>query len=183
MAWLKRLSKPRNHDSYLDDEYDSSPKSARQDSRPQSAGNLLATDAKDMYRRPDAPQEVYHQAPAQQPVQQPQQQVPLNKMSQPFGNGSTGRLMPDLRSATPAGAGPMPDLLKQAFNEAVRPYSEKIDRLERELADAQSWIGTLEAERAEIMAWIDRRNLRPGKFLTSLLSEPEGLRVSLMISS
>jgi phage-related minor tail protein len=59
-------------------------------------------------------------------------------------------------------AEPMPDLLAQAFNQAVRPYTEKIEQLESQLADMQSWVEQLEQQRAEVHSWIDKRGLRPG---------------------
>ncbi|KAL9048823.1 MAG: hypothetical protein Q9162_007536 [Coniocarpon cinnabarinum] len=66
-------------------------------------------------------------------------------------------------SATHASAGSMgaPDLLTRAFNEAVRPYTEKIEMLEGELADMQDYIRSQEQQRMEIFAWIDKRGLRP----------------------
>lgn len=57
------------------------------------------------------------------------------------------------------------DLLTRAFNEAVRPYTEKIDMLEQQLADMQDWVQGQEQQRMEIFAWIDKRGLRPGMFL------------------
>ena len=56
---------------------------------------------------------------------------------------------------------PMPDLLAQAFNQAVRPYTEKIEQLQNQLADMQAWVEQLEQQRAEVHAWIDKRGLRP----------------------
>ena len=57
---------------------------------------------------------------------------------------------------------PMPDLLAQAFNQAIRPYTEKIEQLETQLNDMQAWIDQLEQQRAEVHGWIDKRGLRPG---------------------
>lgn len=56
---------------------------------------------------------------------------------------------------------PMPDLLAQAFNQAIRPYTEKIEQLESQLADMQSWVEQLEQQRSEVYSWIDKRGLRP----------------------
>jgi len=65
-----------------------------------------------------------------------------------------------------------PDLLTRAFNEAVRPYTDKIEQLEAQVADLQSWVEQLEVQRSEVHSWIDKRGLRPGKFtLTSCLYE------------
>jgi hypothetical protein len=58
---------------------------------------------------------------------------------------------------------PAPDLLLQAFNQAIRPYSDKIDNLEGEIADLKAYIDALERQRTEVHAWIDKRGLRPGE--------------------
>lgn len=108
----------------------------------------------DMYPRPSQPQE---------------QALPVRGMSNashgghgiPMGGApvpATGALKPE----------PMPDLLAAAFNQAVRPYTEKIEQLESQLADMQAWIDQLEAQRAEVHSWIDKRGLRPGEFFLSL---------------
>lgn len=62
---------------------------------------------------------------------------------------------------TPTKTEPMPDLLAQAFNQAVRPYTERIEQLENQLADMQAWVEQLELQRAEVHSWIDKRGLRP----------------------
>ncbi|EME44048.1 hypothetical protein DOTSEDRAFT_111860, partial [Dothistroma septosporum NZE10] len=54
-----------------------------------------------------------------------------------------------------------PDLLLQAFNQAIRPYSDKIENLEGEIADLKAYIDALERQRGEVHAWIDKRGLRP----------------------
>ncbi|KAH0004805.1 hypothetical protein KCU78_g13215, partial [Aureobasidium melanogenum] len=56
---------------------------------------------------------------------------------------------------------PMPDLLTRAFNEAVRPYTNRVEELENEVADLKAWVEQLEAQRREVHAWIDKRGLRP----------------------
>lgn len=58
---------------------------------------------------------------------------------------------------------PAPDLLTRAFNEAVRPYHEKIETLEQELADMRAYLESMEGERREVFQWIDKRGLRPGR--------------------
>ncbi|KAI8931152.1 hypothetical protein NX059_011505 [Plenodomus lindquistii] len=103
----------------------------------------------DMYPRPQQPQESAY-APPQQP--------------QGMSNGGHGAMpirsqaMPPSSNLAPA---PMPDLLAQAFAQAVRPYSEKIEQLESQLADMQAWVDQLEQQRAEVHNWIDKRGLRP----------------------
>ena len=56
---------------------------------------------------------------------------------------------------------PAPDLLTQAFNQALRPHMDKVDTLESEIADLRAYIDQLEAQRGEVHAWIDKRGLRP----------------------
>jgi hypothetical protein len=54
-----------------------------------------------------------------------------------------------------------PDLLTQAFNQALRPHLDKVDTLEAEINDLRAYIDQLEAQRGEVHAWIDKRGLRP----------------------
>jgi hypothetical protein len=105
--------------------------------------------------------------------QQPQEQsMPIRGMSNsshggmPMGGGAPVPTM----SSGPVKAEPMPDLLAAAFNQAVRPYTEKIEQLESQLADMQSWVEQLEAQRAEVHSWIDKRGLRPGQSLLTILA-------------
>jgi len=70
--------------------------------------------------------------------------------------------VPPTGNSAPMGLG-MPDLITAAFNQAVQPYTEKIEQLESQLADMQAWVDQLEQQRAEVHNWIDKRGLRPGK--------------------
>lgn len=56
-----------------------------------------------------------------------------------------------------------PDLLTRAFNEALRPYTNRMEDLEAEVAELRAYTEELEAQRKEVHAWIDKRGLRPGK--------------------
>ncbi|KAF2002336.1 hypothetical protein P154DRAFT_145773 [Amniculicola lignicola CBS 123094] len=130
---------PARAQSQSYDDYEKRPDSARKEPPLQSP-----TDEKDssaMYPRQQAPQETYSRGPT----------VGHNAM--PMGN------------PTPPMAGeshePMPDLLAQAFSQAVRPYKEKIEHLEAQLQDMQQWVEQLEQQRAEVHSWIDKRGLRP----------------------
>ena len=58
-----------------------------------------------------------------------------------------------------------PDLLTRAFNEALRPYTNRMEDLEAEVNDLRSYVEELEAQRKEVHAWIDKRGLRPGKLI------------------
>lgn len=137
-SYIDNDAPPRSQ-SY--DDYDARPTSSR-NPPPQAP----AADEKDMYPRQSAPQEAY---------------VP---------NGGHNA-MPAASNPTPpmasAKAEPMPDLLAQAFNQAVRPYTEKIEHLENQLADLQAWVEQLEQQRAEVHSWIDKRGLRPGAYSVS----------------
>lgn len=101
---------------------------------------------------------------ARQSQPQPQEQnMPVRGMStggHSVHGMSNGAPVPATNTLKPE---PMPDLLAAAFNQAVRPYTEKIEQLESQLADMQSWIEQLEAQRAEVHSWIDKRGLRPGE--------------------
>ena len=55
-----------------------------------------------------------------------------------------------------------PDLLTLAFNEAIRPHTEKIEHLERQLVEMQVYVDQLEQHRLDMHNWIDKRGLRPG---------------------
>jgi hypothetical protein len=109
------------------------------------------TDEKDMYPRQQAPQEASY---------------PSRGLSNANGNsmpsmGGLGNPTPPLASGKPE---PMPDLLTQAFQQAIRPYTDKIEQLEAQLADMQNWVEQLEQQRAEVHGWIDKRGLRPGTY-------------------
>ena len=54
-----------------------------------------------------------------------------------------------------------PDLLTRAFNEAIRPYTSKLDEMEGELADMRLYVERMESQQREVYAWIDKRGLRP----------------------
>lgn len=65
-----------------------------------------------------------------------------------------------------------PDMLTQAFNMAVRPYQDIIESKEAEVQELRDYVATLENERRDIHAWIDKRGLRPGAFHTPLRYTP-----------
>ena len=84
------------------------------------------------------------------------------------GYGSMSGSNPAI-SKTTVPAEPMPDLLARAFNEAVRPYTNKLEEMEGEISDMRLYIEQLEAQRKEVHAWIDKRGLRPGEWTCSSL--------------
>ncbi|KAJ4291869.1 hypothetical protein N0V90_009765 [Kalmusia sp. IMI 367209] len=91
-------------------------------------------------------------------TQQPQEPQYSRGLTNGVNGMSLGQPTPPLSSGKTE---PMPDLLAQAFNQAVRPYTEKIEQLESQLADMQAWVEQLEQQRAEVHSWIDKRGLRP----------------------
>ena len=56
-----------------------------------------------------------------------------------------------------------PDPLTRAFNDAIRPYQDQIEMLKGEIDDKELQLQSLEEERADMHAWIDKRGLRAGK--------------------
>jgi hypothetical protein len=169
MSFFKRKSRGSRANSYGDDEYDTRPRSqgdakfTQQDSPRESTqstsqhnsfglggpvpGSPTKETTKDMYRS--------------QPTQEPyaQRVVPTNGANS-RQNSAAFEAVP-----VPVPVGKFeqtPDLLARAFNEAVRPYSEKIEQLETQLADLQTWVEQLEQQRNEMYSWIDKRGLRPG---------------------
>lgn len=134
------------------DDYEKRPESSRKDQPLASP-----TDEQEMFSRP----------------QQPQDAFPRGHNAMPNGGGGGGgghNAMPTMGGPPPMQSlkpEPMPDLLTQAFNQAVRPYTEKIEQLESQLADLQAWVEQLEQQRAEVHGWIDKRGLRPGMCKTN----------------
>ena len=89
----------------------------------------------------------------------------------PVLHKETGYTTPAGANSAPTGhggsMGAPPDMLTRAFNEAVRPYTEKIEMLESELAEMQDYMRSIDQQRMEIFAWIDKRGLRPGTIVAS----------------
>lgn len=153
--FFKRRSSRAN--SYV--EHDGNPRSQSFDDFSEKRPESSRKDAP-LPAHPDDDADMYPRQP------QPQEQsFPSRGMS---NGGHAHASMPAMAAPVPAVASgglkpePMPDLLAAAFNQAVRPYTEKIEQLESQLADMQSWVEQLEAQRAEVHSWIDKRGLRPG---------------------
>ncbi|KAF4308079.1 hypothetical protein GTA08_BOTSDO03691 [Botryosphaeria dothidea] len=133
------------------------PPSSRRDSAPTVNGTheSIAPIEKEtqMYPRQNGPQETF--VPQRQMTTGHNAMPPMDPshggMGMPMSGGM--HMKPD-----PIGA---PDLLTRAFNEAVRPYTDRIDQLESQVAELNAWIETLEQQRAEVHSWIDKRGLRP----------------------
>lgn len=150
MVFFKRRSRAN---SYIENEapqrsqsYDEYEKQRPDSSHTQQQSqHQVSSPTEEMYARP----------------QQPQEPPYSRGMPNGINAASLGQPTPPLSSGMKAE--PMPDLLTQAFNQAVRPYTEKIEQLESQLADMQAWVEQLEQQRAEVHSWIDKRGLRPGR--------------------
>lgn len=128
-------------------------------------------------KRPDSSRKETHQQQPGSPTEEvdmyPRQQQPQETASLPtrgMPNGGHNAMPPAMNQRSSGQPEPMPDLLAQAFNQAIRPYTEKIEQLEHQLADMQAWVDQLEQQRAEVHSWIDKRGLRPGTFSSVLLT-------------
>lgn len=187
--FFKRLSRSRSnsqsyvdpynspaHDSKFDDaRYQSAPVSAASDQLPiddrrdlpssrqsDTAFNDGAlekeTSTGNMYARQAQPTEVYGSPPMSATANAP-----------PMTNGYSsqrGAYQDDLPPQKTSQQIAAPDLLMQAFNQALRPHMDKVDTLEAEIQDLRAYIEQLEQQRGDVHAWIDKRGLRPGKHLT-----------------
>jgi hypothetical protein len=167
--FFKRLSRSRsNSQSYVDETYRHDSKANSQydekynpqdpDSLPPSSRSLdnerpQSKDANMYNTRQPAPQDAAYASPPMT------SSGPHRGQSNGYGHGAFDGAPPPSAKAEP-----LPDLLTQAFNTALRPYNEKVDNLESEIADLRAYIDQLEAQRNDIHAWIDKRGLRPGKF-------------------
>ena len=135
-------NEPNPRSQSFDYEADKRPESSRKESH---HSQPLSLDDQDMYPRQQQPQEPTYA-----------QSAPTSHNAMPMRT----QTVPSTSNATPMGLG-MPDLLTAAFNQAVQPYTEKIEQLESQLADLQAWVDQLEQQRAEVHNWIDKRGLRP----------------------
>ena len=167
--FFKRLSRSRsNSQSYVDDyRNDSKANSAYDEKYAQQDGDALppssrsiddqrphSKDASMYNRQQSAPQDSQYTSPPMTSSGSHRGQT--NGYSQGHG-GFDGAPPPSAK------AEPLPDLLTQAFNTALKPYNDKVDNLEQEIADLRAYIDTLEEQRNDIHAWIDKRGLRPGE--------------------
>jgi hypothetical protein len=177
--FFKRLSRGSRSNSYAEDDHYDSPRSATEakldkyihDSPRQSTSQhntynpasgsgsgFLPTPTKET-QRPES-QDKNAMFSRSQPPNDPYGRPQVNALA-------NGRPSMQLDS-NPMGskAESAPDLLTRAFNEAVRPFSDKIEQLESEVADLRAWVDQLEQQRSEVHGWIDKRGLRPGKILS-----------------
>lgn len=171
--FFKRLSRSRSnsqsyvdqspHDSkYEDTRYasaphdDSLPIDDRRDlpsSRQSDTAFNQGFSGKDMYPRQSQPQEVYASPPLSATGGGP--------VTNGYGSRGAGGYVDDVPPQKMASSQNPPDLLMQAFNQALRPHMDKVDGLENEIADLRAYIDQLEQQRGDVYAWIDKRGLRP----------------------
>ncbi|KAK1079423.1 hypothetical protein LTR33_006404 [Friedmanniomyces endolithicus] len=193
--FFKRLSSSRsrsNSQSYIDNQYtqpsprDSKANSASYDDEKYSS-DKYAVAGEPENQRPgssrqsnqqgqqfDAPQnkETGMYARQNQPteVSGGQYASPPVSAGGPRGHGGASNGYGSYDSGAPAPRGdtrePAPDLLLLAFNQALRPYTDKVENLESEIADLRAYIDQLESQRGDVHAWIDKRGLRPARPLT-----------------
>lgn len=177
--FFKRLSRSRQNSYNQDDDYDQ--QRSQHPNNPQSPDESYAADPnlppssyKNNYGSPEVgSQRMYSRNSAQDSGygSNGANSTPLtqnNSRETPLRGTSSRDGYVDVQPMSPSAAKsvkPAPDLLTLAFNEAIRPHTEKIDNLEQQVADLQGWINELEAQRQDIFAWIDKRGLRPGTFI------------------
>ncbi|KAK1814558.1 hypothetical protein LTR12_011029 [Friedmanniomyces endolithicus] len=129
------------------------PSSSRQQSNQQAS--QFENKETGMYARQNQPTEVSGGQYASPPV----------SAGGPRGHGGASNGYGSYDSGAPAPRGdtrePAPDLLLLAFNQALRPYTDKVENLESEIADLRAYIDQLESQRGDVHAWIDKRGLRP----------------------
>ena len=169
--FFKRLSRSRsNSQSYVDDNYrnDSKANSAYDKEYAQQESDALPPSSRSIDdQRPHSKDASMYNTRQQSAPQDNQYASPPMTSSgshrgqtNGYGQGHGGFDGPPPPSAK---AEPLPDLLTQAFNTALKPYNDKVDNLENEIADLRAYIYQLEAQRNDIHAWIDKRGLRPGE--------------------
>ncbi|KAI9718687.1 MAG: hypothetical protein M1828_006622 [Chrysothrix sp. TS-e1954] len=182
--FFKRLSRSRGN-SYIDDDYErvstneaGRPPSSytKQQQQQQQQQQRQGSQGSVHYDQPppaaavDGKDEKMYAARAQDPSFAPKETAYSSQ--RPIANGMSPRGAPRIQPTSDSygDQSPMsptkehpsaPDLLTRAFHESVRPYTEKIEQLEQQLADMQEYLQSQEQQRMDIFAWIDKRGLRP----------------------
>ena len=152
MSWLRRLSRDRN--SKLDSDFQTvdshnnnniaafRPQTSYVDTKqaaPTKDSHYPTTPDNNMMRRSQQEERHFSSPP------RPQQNVGSNEAA----------------NRTTSNMAQAPDPLTRAFNEALKPYHERISLLQADLDAANAQIHALEAEKAALHNWIDKRGLRP----------------------
>lgn len=151
MSWLRRLSRDRSSKNEQDFPMPLRPSSFADHQSPPYKDTQYAS----TYNSQDR---LLSQRPTTAGQSDPHYHTALPIQRPPEGsNNATAHNTP------PSTMTSAPDPLTRAFNEAVRPYVDKIDRLQAEIEERNLDIQQLEDERADMHAWIDKRGLRAGK--------------------
>ncbi|KAK3719313.1 hypothetical protein LTR37_004532 [Vermiconidia calcicola] len=136
------------------------PSSRQSDNQPFASDPLLAKETGgSMYPRQNAPTEVQSGMYNSPPMSAGGPRVTNGYGSSGNMSGGYDRGVSSLQKGD-SNAAPE-NLLMQAFNQALRPHMDKVDSLEREIADLQAYVDQLEQQRSDVHAWIDKRGLRP----------------------
>lgn len=172
--FFKRLSRGSRSNSYVndDDNYLNS-RSANDDSPRQSLSQHNTYNSEGgpgsptkESQRPNSQDKMFQRSQAPSDPYSKAQQFNGNSMNGNSNGNGRGSMAVDgptsPQSKQPAV--PPPDLLTQAFNQAVIPYTEKIAELEAQVAEMHQWVEKLEAQQSEVHNWIDKRGLRPGTY-------------------
>jgi outer membrane murein-binding lipoprotein Lpp len=181
--FFKRLSRSRsNSQSYVDNyhsPHDSKANSANYDDAAKFANEKYAI-AGDVDVRPGSSRQSNQAPQLADPLGKDTSTAMYPRQSQPTEVANGQYVTPPVSAGGPrgghmngyssfdSGAPPAshktqepPNLLLEAFNQALRPYTEKVDVLESEIQDLRAYIDSLEKQREEVFAWIDKRGLRP----------------------
>lgn len=159
--FFKRLSRSRSNSQSYVDQYNS-PHDSKAHSG-QYDDNKYSSDTQ-QHNTGEAPSNSLAKDPSMYPSHQDSYTSPpvTSPGNRPMGNGGYSG-MGSAQSPSTLKPEPMPDLLTRAFNEAVRPYTSRLEELESDIADLKQYVEQLENQRREVHAWIDKRGLRPGK--------------------
>ncbi|KAK3697953.1 hypothetical protein LTR37_017177 [Vermiconidia calcicola] len=136
------------------------PSSRQSDNQPFASDPLLAKETGgSMYPRQNAPTEVQSGM-----YNSPPMSAAAPRATNGYGSSGnmSGGYDRGVSSSQKGDSNAAPEnLLMQAFNQALRPHMDKVDSLEREIADLQAYVDQLEQQRSDVHAWIDKRGLRP----------------------
>ncbi|MCJ1323453.1 hypothetical protein MMC10_000113 [Thelotrema lepadinum] len=151
MSWFRRLSRDRS--SKFDDDYHRDYQEPQQHIRPQSHQETRSFSAqKDSQYNPSA--EMMRRS---QPEPHQYDQNHYSSSQPQMGRSMNG----DGAMDSTSNFAPAPDMLTRAFNEALKPYTERINLMQADIDAANAEINKLESEKAALHNWIDKRGLRP----------------------
>ncbi|KAI4152114.1 MAG: hypothetical protein LQ340_003099 [Diploschistes diacapsis] len=151
MSWFRRLSRDRT--SKFEDDYSRDYPEPQQHIRPQSnKENKSFVAQKDSQYNP-----TLDMMRRSQPEPNHYDQNHYSSSQPQVDRGVNG----DAAMDSPMDFAPAPDMLTRAFNEALKPYTERINLMQADIDSANAEINRLESEKAALHNWIDKRGLRP----------------------